>query len=73
MNTLTERDAKLKASINAKNDEIISEQRKLKTLEKNIKIDEVALTKKESEMSEVGSIHGKIYYYVYEEYCLFYS
>lgn len=37
-----------------------SEQRKLKTLEKNIKIDEVALAKKEGEMASMGGMFEKL-------------
>jgi hypothetical protein len=50
---LNQQDAKLKASIGATKEEMNSEQRKLKTLEKNIKIDETALVKKEGEMGQV--------------------
>lgn len=52
---LNQRDAKLKASVNAWQEQIISEQRKLKTLMKNMKFDETALAKKEEEMSKVKS------------------
>ncbi|XP_070501278.1 structural maintenance of chromosomes protein 2 [Chironomus tepperi] len=51
---LNQQDAKLKATINATQEEMKSEQRKLKTLEKNIKIDETALEKKENEMAQMG-------------------
>lgn len=50
---MNHQDAKLKAIINATQEEMKSEQRKLKTLEKNIKIDETALEKKENEMGQV--------------------
>lgn len=56
LESLNQQDAKLKAVINATQEEIKSEQRKLKTLEKNIKIDETALEKKENEMGQVCSI-----------------
>jgi predicted nucleic acid-binding Zn-ribbon protein len=55
LDELNQRDAKLKASINTMQEQIISEQRKLKTLQKNIKIDENALTKKQDEMDKVRS------------------
>lgn len=51
---LNQQDAKLKATINATQEEMKSEERKLKTLEKNIKIDEAALEKKENEMGQVN-------------------
>ncbi|KAG5681053.1 hypothetical protein PVAND_010519 [Polypedilum vanderplanki] len=54
LDTLNQQDAKLKASISATKEEMNSEQRKLKTLEKNIKIDETALSKKEDEMNQMG-------------------
>lgn len=53
---LNQCDAKLKASINASQEQIVSEQRKLKTLQKNMKFDENALIKKEEEMSQVKAL-----------------
>lgn len=53
LDQLNQRDAKLKASANAAQEEILSEERKLKTLQKNIKIDENALVKKENQMKQV--------------------
>lgn len=53
LDELNQRDAKIKASINAMQEKIVSEQRNLKTLQKNIKIDECALVKKEAEMANV--------------------
>lgn len=41
--------------MNAARDRIASEQRKVKTLLKNIKIDESALAKKEDQMNKVSS------------------
>lgn len=57
---LNQRDAKLKASINASQEQIISEERKLKTLQKNIKIDENALVKKEAEMGQTADVFEKL-------------
>ena len=53
---LNHQDAKLKATISATQEEMKSEERKLKTLEKNIKIDETALEKKENEMGQVSCV-----------------
>jgi structural maintenance of chromosome 2 len=60
LDSLNQRDAKLKASINALREEMTSEQRKLKTLQKNIIIDETALVKKEGEMSNMGGTFEKL-------------
>ena len=57
---LNQRDAKLKASINASQEQIVSEERKLKTLLKNIKIDENALVKKEAEMGNTADVFEKL-------------
>ena len=54
------KDAKIKASINATKEEMSSEQRKLKTLEKNIGIDERALAKKEGDMASMGGMFEKL-------------
>lgn len=54
---LNQKDAKLKASINASQEQIVSEQRKLKTLQKNLKFDENALVKKEGEMNQVNNLN----------------
>jgi predicted nucleic acid-binding Zn-ribbon protein len=53
LDELNQKDAKLKASANALQQQISSEERKLKTLQKNIKIDEAALVKKEDHMTKV--------------------
>lgn len=55
---LNQKDAKLKASINASQEQIVSEQRKLKTLQKNLKFDENALVKKEGEMNQVNNLNS---------------
>jgi chromosome segregation ATPase len=60
LDELNQRDAKLKATINAAQEQIVSEQRKLKTLQKNIKIDENALAKKEDEMNKAGGVFEKL-------------
>lgn len=60
LDELNQKDAKIKASINATREEMTSEQRKLKTLEKNIKIDEAALAKKEGEMASMGGMFEKL-------------
>lgn len=57
LDVLNQQDAKLKASINAIQGEMNSEQRKVKTIEKNIKIDETALEKKEGEMGKVRFLY----------------
>lgn len=57
---LNQRDAKLKASIDASQEQIISEERKLKTKLKNIKIDENALAKKEAEMGKTADVFEKL-------------
>jgi DNA repair exonuclease SbcCD ATPase subunit len=54
LDELNQRDAKLKASMNTMQEQIVSKQRELKTLQKNIKIDETALGKKETEMEKVS-------------------
>jgi chromosome segregation ATPase len=54
LDELNQRDAKLKASMNTMQEQIVSKQRELKTLQKNIKIDETALGKKENEMEKVS-------------------
>lgn len=53
---MNQRDAKLKAAVTAAQDQIVSEQRKLKTLQKNLKIDESALAKKEEQMNNAGGV-----------------
>lgn len=53
LDALNQRDATLKAAISSTQDKIVTEQRTLKTLQKNIKIDEAALVKKEGEMAKV--------------------
>lgn len=53
---LNQKDAKLKATANVAQEQIVSEERKLKTLQKNIKIDEEALVKKENQMQQVNTI-----------------
>lgn len=60
LDELNQKDAKIKASINATKTELTSEQTKLKTLEKNIKIDETALAKKEDEMGQMGDVFEKL-------------
>lgn len=60
LDELNQKDAKIKASINATKEEITSEQRKLKTLEKNIKIDEAALAMKEGDMASMGGMFEKL-------------
>lgn len=57
---MNQKDAKIKASINATKEELTSEQRKLKTLEKNIRIDETALAKKEGDMASMGGMFEKL-------------
>lgn len=57
---MNQRDAKLKASINASQEQIISEERKLKTLQKNVVIDENALVKKEAEMEKTENVFVKL-------------
>lgn len=59
LDELNQRDAKLKATVNAMQEKIVTEQRNLKTLQKNIKIDECALVKKEAEMTNVSKIIKK--------------
>lgn len=54
LDELNQQDAKLKASVNSAQEQIVSEQRKLKTLQKNLKIDENALVKKEDQMKNVS-------------------
>ena len=54
LDNLNQRDAKLKASVNTMQEQIVSEQRKLKTLQKNIKIDENARASKQGEMDKVN-------------------
>lgn len=56
LDELNQKDAKLKAASNALQQQILSEQRKLKTLQKNIKIDETALVKKEDQMTKVKAL-----------------
>lgn len=60
MDELNQRDAKLKASITTMQEQIASEQRKLKTLQKNIKIDEAALAKKDQEMEKAGGVFDEL-------------
>lgn len=50
---MTQKDAKLKAKINAMQEKITGERRSQKTLQKNIKIDEKALADKEQQMNNV--------------------
>lgn len=57
---LNHRDAKLKASVNVMQEQIISEKRKLKTLQKNVTIDEKALTTKEEQMNKAGGAFEKL-------------
>lgn len=54
LDELNQQDAKLKANVNSAQEQIVSEQRKLKTLQKNLKIDENALVKKEDQMKNVS-------------------
>jgi chromosome segregation ATPase len=54
MEQLNKQDAALKAKINTAKDTINSDERKIKTLQKNIQIDENALNKKENEMEKVS-------------------
>lgn len=56
LDELNQQDAKLKASVNSAQEQIVSEQRKLKTLQKNLKIDENALVKKEDQMKNVSDL-----------------
>lgn len=60
LDELNQRDAKLKASVSAAQDQIVSEQRKLKTLQKNLKIDENALVKKETQMNNAGGVFEQL-------------
>lgn len=60
LDELNQKDAKVKASVNATKVELTSEQRKQKTLEKNIQIDETALAKKEDEMGRMGDVFEKL-------------
>lgn len=60
LDELNQKDAKVKASINATKVELTSEQRKQKTLEKNIQIDENALAQKEGEMGRMGDVFEKL-------------
>lgn len=53
---MNQRDAKSKATLGVSQEKIYAEQRKVKTLQKNIAIDENALVKKESEMAKVSLI-----------------
>lgn len=53
IDTLNQKDAKLKAKIVSTVENISSEERNLKTLNKNLKIDEIALFQKETEMQKV--------------------
>lgn len=57
---MNQRDAKLKASTNALQEQIVSEERKLKTLQKNIKIDENALVTKKDEMGKTADVFEKL-------------
>lgn len=57
---MNKHDAKLKASVNSAQDQIASEQRKLKTLQKNLKIDENALAKKEGQMNNAGGVFEQL-------------
>lgn len=54
LDQLNQHDAKLKASINATQEQIVTEERKLNTMQKNIMIDENALVKKQNEMDTAG-------------------
>lgn len=56
LDELNQRDAKLKASISLMTEQIGSEERKLKTLQKNIKIDEAALAEKQGVMDAAGGV-----------------
>ena len=56
---LNQKDAKLKAAANVAQEEILSNERELKTLQKNIKIDDNALNKKETQMNQVRTLHTK--------------
>lgn len=60
LDDLNLRDAKLKASVNAAQDQIVSEQRKLTTIQKNLKIDENALAKKEAQMNNAGGVFEQL-------------
>lgn len=53
---LNQKDAKLKAKIVSTVENISSEERNLKTLNKNLKIDEIALFQKETEMQKVYQV-----------------
>lgn len=50
---LNQKDAKVKAAANAAQEQVTSEERNLKDLQKNIKVDENALAKKEHQMQQV--------------------
>ncbi|CRK96218.1 CLUMA_CG009645, isoform A [Clunio marinus] len=60
LDELNQRDAKIKAANHSLQEEIASDQRKLKALQNNIKIDEAALAKKEEEMNKSGDVYEKL-------------
>ncbi|CAO1400186.1 unnamed protein product [Diamesa serratosioi] len=57
---LNQKDAKLKAKIVSTKENISCEERNLKTLDKNIKIDENALLQKEAEMLKMSGVFGTL-------------